>query len=188
MIRPAVALLVLTCLLLLARPAAVSKTAVVDEDAVTEANVQAVTLAIQDEIYDEGCQGYGADASAKSDGHSYQLPLYIQRSFNKNGLAWAIYKFLPMGEVLRGFAVDQTGVADLYGHPEWGFPPTEISYRTAYMNDDDLCQLKHDWIRTSFTLELQPSAERLREAEQRQKVRFEGDYRPHKRDCSFDWR
>lgn len=157
-------------------------------NSVTSADVQGLILAIQDETYDEGCQGYGFDASATHDDRSYQLPLYVDRSFNAQGIAWSIYKLLPIGEVLRAFGVDNDGLATIYGHPEWRFPPTELSYLTVYMNDDELAHLKHDWMRTSFTLELRPTAARLQEAASRQKMRLADGYRSHKRDCSFAWR
>ena len=151
-------------------------------------DVKAVTLAIEDEIYDEGCQGYGADASESiQDGH-YELPLYIKPSLNDQDLGSAIYKLLPVGEVLRTFSVDPNGLAVMYGHPEWNFPPTEPSYLTVYMKDEALCQSKHDWVRAKITLELAPSKDRLREAATRQRQRLGDRYRTHRRDCSFSWR
>lgn len=162
--------------------------AMTDKTTVTQADVQAVILAIQDETYDEGCEGYGFDASGDHDSHSYRLPLYVERSFNEQGLAWAIYKLLPLGEVLREFSIENSGLAGIYGHPQWNFPPTEPSYLTVYMDDDQLSQYKREWIRTTFSLELKPTAQRLREAAERQKIRRDGNYRPHKRDCSFSWR
>ncbi|MFZ3200971.1 MAG: hypothetical protein ACLQMT_06410 [Candidatus Acidiferrales bacterium] len=188
MIKPTAAFLLLTALLLPIRSTTVNKSEIGHSLPVTQADVQALILAIQDEIYDEGCQGYDADASEKGIDHSFQLPLYVQHSFNGSGLAWAIYKFLPEGEVLREFALNDHGLVYLGGHPEWHFPPTEPSHLTVYMDDDQLCQFKHEWIRTSFALELRPTAQRLHEAAERQKLRFGGDYRPHKHDCSFDWR
>lgn len=158
------------------------------ERTLADQDVKAVTLAIEDEIYDEGCQGYGADASAGIQNGSYALPLYIKPSFNDQDLGWAIYKLLPVGEVLRTFSVDSNGNAVIYGHPEWNFPPSEPSYLTVYMNDDDLCQSKHDWVRTKINLELAPSKERLRDAATRQQQRLGERYRTHKRDCSFSWR
>lgn len=155
---------------------------------VTTMDRSALVEAIQDEIYDEGCQGYGYDAAAIHSGRTYDLPLYIQPSFDGNGDSWAIYKLLPQGEVYRMFSVDQNGLASLYGHPEWRFPPTGPSYLTVYMDDNQLCQFKHDWIKSSFAVDLMPTSQRIREASQRQRIRLGKEYRPHKRDCSFDWR
>jgi hypothetical protein len=154
---------------------------------VTQTDVAALVLAIEDEIYDEGCQGYVHDIASTGKGNSYRLPVYVQPALNDQRLGWAIYKLRPMGEVLREFSVDH-GLSYLYGHPEWDFPPTEPSYLTVYMDDDQLCQFKHEWIRTSFTIELPPTEQRVREAAQRQQSRLGKDYRPHKRDCSFSWR
>lgn len=186
--RLAAAFLVLSGFLLFGQHTATPQKPAASENSVTSADVRALILAIQDEMYDEGCQGYGFDASATHDTRSYQLPLYVGRSFNAQGIAWSIYKFLPVGEVLRAFGVDNDGLATIYGHPEWRFPPTELSYLTVYMNDDELARLKHDWMRTSFTLELRPAAARLQEAASRQKMRLGDGYRSHKRDCSFAWR
>jgi hypothetical protein len=183
MSRLLLALLTVLCILLSPpMPASIQDKRVSDRD------MKALALAIEDEIYDEGCQGYGADASAGVQNESYELPLYIKPSLNDQDLGWAIYKFLPVGEVLRTFSVDSNGRVVVYGHPEWDFPPTESSYLTVYMNDDDLCQSKHDWVRTKFTIELMPSKERLREASARQKQRMGERYRAHKHDCSFSWR
>ena len=132
-------------------------------------------------------QGYGANASSGVRNGTYELPLYVKPSFNDQDTGWRS-QYLPVGEVLRMFSVEPNGVANIYGHPEWNFPPTEPSYLTVYMSDDDLCQSKHDWLRTKLVLELVPSKERLREATARQRLRMGERYRAHKRDCSFGWR
>lgn len=155
---------------------------------VTTSDQRAVVEAIQDEIYDEGCQTYGYDASRRSSDTEYELPVYVQPTFKNGGVSWAIYKLLPIGEVLRMFSVRPDGLVVLYGHPEWRFPPTEPSYLTEYMDDDDLCRLKHTWLRTSLKLELRPSKSILDEATARQKLRLGAKYRRHPADCSFSWR
>jgi hypothetical protein len=155
---------------------------------IAQPDIKALIQAIQDEIYDEGCQGYGFDASRHHGDNSYDLPLYVKPTFNSEKLYWAIYKLLPIGEVLREFAIGGDGLAAVSGHPQWRFPSTDPSYLTVYMDDDQLSQFKHDWMRTSFTLERSPSAQRLREARERQKKRFGSSYVIHKRDCSFSWR
>jgi hypothetical protein len=127
------------------------KTSLADQD------MTAVALAIEDEIYDEGCQSYGADASAGVHNGTYELPLYIKPIWNEQDLGWAIYELLPVGEVLRMFSDEPNGTAIIYGHPEWNFPSTEPSYLTVYMNDGDLCESKREWVTTKLTLELEPS-------------------------------
>ena len=156
--------------------------------AVTKPEIAALTLAIQDEMYDEGCEGYGYDASGVGHGTTYGLPLYVNPAWNQSGLSWAIYKLLPLGEVLRMFSIRSDGLAELDGHPEWNFPPTEPSYLTVYMDDDELCKVKHQWIRTTLTLDAKPSQTVVLQASKRQKLRFGDEYVKHKRDCSFAWR
>jgi hypothetical protein len=162
---------------------------------ITENDKKAVVQAIEDEIYDEGCQGYGFDAAESHSANRYQLRVYIDPDIdvsNEPGtvlqIGTVIYKFLPLGEVYRGFSIESNGSAIIYGHPEWRFPPTGPNYLTAYMDDDELCRLKHDWVRTNFELDTTPPVQRVRDAQQRQKIRFGEQYRNHRRDCSFNWR
>jgi hypothetical protein len=154
---------------------------------IAESEKKAVIQAIQDELYDEGCQGYGFDAAAEHGKGWYQLRAYVKPELDDDE-GEVIYKFLPLGEVIRTFSIEPNGLAILYGHPEWHFPPTSPNYLTVYMNDDVLCRLKHQWLKTSFTVELKPTRAQLREAADRQQIRLGSRYRAHKSDCSFDWR
>lgn len=153
---------------------------------------EAVILAIEDEIYDEGCEGYGFDAAATHHEKSYELPVYFEPSdkTKKSDVdeGSIIYRLLPIGEVEREYSVDLGGLATLYGHPEWNFPPTSPSRRTVFVDDDTLCQLKHDSVRAKFILGLPASPQRIRTAAARQRERMGEQYRAHKRDCSFGWR
>jgi len=165
------------------------------DERVTPIDAQAVTLAIQDEMYDEGCQGYVADLADEHQGeNTSRMHVYIQPALRTGtgavgkGEGWLIYKFRPLGEVFRLFWFKPGGLVMLGGHPEWNFPPTEPSYLTIYMDDDELCKFKREWLKVSFTIDLKPSQQRLREAIARQKIRWGSNYRPHKRDCSFGWR
>jgi hypothetical protein len=158
-----------------------------------DADRKAVILAIEDEIYDEGCEGYGFDAAATHDEKSYELPVYFEptvKKANESGLdeGSVIYRLLPIGEVEREYSVDLGVLATLYGHPEWNFPPTSPSQRAVFVDDNTLYQLKHDSVRATFTLDLSPSPQRVREAGARQRQRMGERYRAHKRDCSFGWR
>ena len=154
---------------------------------------KAIILAIEDEIYDEGCQGYGFDAAIAHDGKSYEMPVYFEptdgaKKESEGAEGSIIYRLLPIGEIQREYSIDHSGLATLYGHPEWNFPPTTSSLRTVFMDDDTLCQLKHDSVRARFTLDLSAVPERLRAAAARQRQRMGERYRAHKRDCSFSWR
>lgn len=55
-----------------------------------------------------------------------------------------------------------SGLATLSGHPEWNFPSTTASRRTVFLDDDTLCQLKHDSVQAKFSLSLPAIPERLR--------------------------
>ncbi len=135
-------------------------------------DISAVLLAIKDEIYAGGCAPAFADIG-KSVGQGekvHRINVYFEPSL-KQGLSSVIYKFWPFGEVKRMYWIDKAGLAHLAGHPDWGFPPTEPSYLTIYMGDRELIHVKSTWERVLLDIQLLPSAERIREAEQRQAKR-----------------
>ncbi|MHB8526709.1 MAG: hypothetical protein ACYDD2_11200 [Candidatus Acidiferrales bacterium] len=138
---------------------------------ISAVQVKALVQAIQDEIYADNLQANGYDAGMPAGKGAYRLQLYVQPAFNDQGLAWAIYKLMPYGEVLRMFWIGRDGTAFLYGKPADQFPPTGPSYLTAYMDDGELLRAKQTWTRTYFPIDLRPSAEDLREAKERQKKR-----------------
>lgn len=152
---------------------------------VTDAVKQAVVQAIQGEIYDYGCESDGFDAADESGKDWYQLRAYLTPSLDSNNGGEVIHKFMPLGEVIRLFSIESDGSAILYGHPEWHFPPTSPNFLTVYMDDDQLCQHKHDWLRVNYRVELKPSALLIRQAEERQRKRLGAAYQPHRRDCSL---
>lgn len=164
---------------------------------VTQTEIQAVVRAVQDEMYDEGCQGYSGDeADQHLDSNTAKLHVYIQpylridKKYNdpEKGVGWAIYKYRPFGEVYREFWFTEDGLVRLGGHPQWGFPATDPSMLTIYMEDGLVCKFKSEWIRANYQVELDPSALTLSDAQEREKRRFGDNYVKHKRDCSFSWR
>lgn len=138
---------------------------------VTERDARAVILAIQDEIYAGGYQGRVLDVGRKVGPDEYSLRVYVEPTFHKTGVAWVIYKFMPYGEVYRMFDINDNGLAVLYGKPRDGFPSTQPSYLTVYMDDDELCGFKHDWRKYEFEISIVPSEKRVQEAVARQKAR-----------------
>jgi hypothetical protein len=94
---------------------------------VTESIKNAITQAIQDELYDYGCQSYGFDAPAEGGDDWYQLRAYVKPELDDNQ-GEVIYKFMPLGEVTRVFSVEENGLVVLYGHPEWNFPADEFEF------------------------------------------------------------
>jgi hypothetical protein len=138
---------------------------------VTEPDVKALIEAIEDEIYDYGYEGWTVDVSKHLADQRYQLNAYVKPVFNDQNLGWVIYKLMPDGEVLRMFSFRTDHLAVLDGNPEEGFRPTQPSYLTVFMDDDDLCQAKREWIKITFEIQLHPSQDRLRQAAERQKRR-----------------
>lgn len=148
---------------------------------VTSSDVQAVAQTIEDEIYDYGYERYGFDYVGKQTAQGMtSIRVYIEPTLRTGpdlgeigkGLGHVIYKYMPFGEVCRLFWFDKKGLAILGGNPELGFPPENPNYLTVYMDDDELCHDKATWLKASFIIRLHPSAERLREAAERQKKRI----------------
>ena len=142
----------------------------------------------EDEIYDEGCEGYGFDAAITHNEKSYELPMNPQSkrtniNINEGSI---IYRLLPIGEVEREYSVDLDGLAQhvLWPPPKWNFPPTSPSRRTVFVDDDTLCQLKNDSVQAKFTLGFRCSPPRLRAASARQRKRMGERYREHKQEIA----
>jgi hypothetical protein len=126
-----------------------------------------IIQAIQDEIDDYGYEGWGWDAADKIEGNTYQLHVYIEpRTENYSGRV--IYKLMPYGEVLRFYAVQKNGLVRLDDNPELGFGAERADRLTLYLDDDEVLQFKRTWQRTSFSIELNPSKELLRQGAERQ--------------------
>ena len=137
----------------------------------TTANEEAVEQAIVDEIYAHRLQGYVADVGKQKSGSIYELNAYFKPTLTDNRTGWIIYKLMPYGQVLRMFSLQTDGVAVLYGKLENRFPPTEPSYLTVYMDDEQLCQFEREALKAHFDVALNPSADRVEQALARQKQR-----------------
>ncbi len=132
---------------------------------------RAVVQAIVDEMYVNNLQGYGFDVGKQNSDSTYELTAYFKPTLRSDRVGWIIHKLMPYGEVLRLFSLRDDGVAVLYGKLRDRFPPTQPSYLTVYMDDEELCQSKKNWSREHFTVELKPSADRIAEARTRQEKR-----------------
>ncbi|MGC1106972.1 MAG: hypothetical protein WA876_10565 [Candidatus Acidiferrales bacterium] len=159
---------------------AVPASSVQGERQITTAQINAVTQAIEDEIYDFDYQnwdfGYIGETIAPDE---QQIRVYIsplEKDVNLGGpqkfIGYIIYKYMPFGEVLRLFWFTKGGLVVLGGNPEFGFPPSRPNYLTVYMDDDELCRDKQTWLKANFIIQLHPGAPRLREAAERQKERI----------------
>jgi hypothetical protein len=144
---------------------------------VSDSQVKAVIQAVEDEIYDYGYQKQfyqmGKDVGTSPNAPRSRIRIYIEPEVDaEDGGARVIYKLMPHGEVLRDFVIRKDGLVVLSGNPQNGFPPTqEASTKTVYMDDDEVCQMKHDWLKEFFVVDDSPSPERIQEAAQRQKAR-----------------
>jgi NTF2 fold immunity protein len=157
-----------------------------------EAEVKAVIEAVEDEIYDYGYErGYYEIGNNLGTSLHWRgrLPIYISPEV-EDGEGEVIYKLMPYGEVFRAFEVEDDDSVILYGNPQNGFPPTqESSTKTVYMDDDEVCQMKHKWLRRSFEVDDSPTPEMRQEAVRRQKLRTgfsDWEYAPSKNDILFD--
>jgi hypothetical protein len=122
-------------------------------------------------MYDEGCQGWVFDVADSHDGDTMHMHVYIRHELRTDqttgevgkGEGWLIYKFRPLGEVFR--LLVQAGRAR---HARWSprmeLSPNRAFHLTIYMSDDELCKFKHEWLKVSFTVDLKPSRQCLREA------------------------
>jgi hypothetical protein len=137
----------------------------------SQAGEKAVVQAILDEMYVNNLQPYVIDVGKELSRSEYQLNIYFKPDLNKDNMGWVIYKLMPYGQVYRMFSIRSNGIAILYGKLRDHFPPTQPSYLTVYMDDDELCHVEQDWQKGHFTVQLKPSPDRIAEARARQQKR-----------------
>jgi hypothetical protein len=153
---------------------------------ITDKEAKAISLAIEDEVYDRGYQKRFYMVGPETSRGITQLPLYI-RPMLKDGEGLVIYILMPLGEVIRGFHFTKDGLVVLEGDPDGGFPPTDPDMLTIYVDDDDICRWKHTWKKYHFEIIDSPPPERINEAGTRQKQRVGYSYRemPNKEQRRF---
>jgi hypothetical protein len=157
---------------------------VLSETSVSATVEHAVIQAIEDEIYDWGCQNSVDLVAHEISRDKYQLSVYINPNIH-NGRGEVIYKFMPIGELYRSFFPEADGLIQLDNDPGIGFGPERPSYNTLFMDDDDLCRFKHDWLKRFFIIEGHPGRERIAQARLRQKSRLGDHYHPHPKPCDL---
>ena len=142
----------------------------------TQSETKALVQAVQDEIYDREYQGHffpeGGPVGDLISESRTRVVLYVNPAL-EDGEGQAIYKLMPYGEVLRLFHV-HGGMIVLDGDPELGFPASQPNRRTVYLKDSVVDRMKHEWVKSSFEVELSPSPETVQEAVRRQKQRNDG--------------
>jgi hypothetical protein len=141
---------------------------------VRETEMTAVIEAIQDEIYDLKLEKEYFDVGPGATGNRDQvvLNIYFQPDVLDDSRSWVIYKLMPEGEILRMYEIGRSGRIYLNLKPG-EFRITQPSYPTVFMDDDELCKLKHDWIRRKFTVETNPDPKLVATARERQKARMQ---------------
>lgn len=141
----------------------------------TQAEIKALVQAVQDEIYDREYQGYffpeGGPVGDLISVSRVRVPLYIDPVID-NGEGEVVYKLMPYGEVLRLFRVRDDGMIVLDGDPELGFPASQPNRKTVYLRDADVDRMKHEWVKSSFEIDLSPAPETIQDVIRRQKQRI----------------
>lgn len=142
---------------------------------VTDVQVNAIILAIQDEIYADGyASSYEWLANGFEAGGPDHVPLYVKPTWDDNGMTWVIYRLLPLGEVRRGvWPVGDGTRMKLSSDPKAGFDPAWYSAAapTAYLNEDGILRDKRTWRRLSFAIDPRPDSDVVRDAARRQAAR-----------------
>lgn len=141
---------------------------------ITESEVAEVIQAVQDEIYDYGYERdyYQLGQNLATPQHWIaRMPIYIDPAVDEHG-GEAIYKYMHLTqEVYRLFTLEDHGLVALDLDPELGFPPTQANTKTIYMGDDEVCRMKHDWLRRTFVVDTSPSLDVVKAAARRQVLR-----------------
>jgi hypothetical protein len=127
--------------------------------------------AVEDEIYDYNLQEKFRSVGKAVGSDEFQIPLFVTDD-SKGSSYYVIYRLMPYGEMYRLVNIGDDGLARLFRNPRSGFPPDAPATPTVYYDDDHICQLKHDAIKLWFTVNMNPSEERLMEAIQGQKNRY----------------
>src|SRR5690348_800706 len=134
---------------------------------IKDSEVAAVIQAVQDEIYDYGFEDdypqVGGNLARRGSARISCMPIYIDPTV-KNGEGRAIYYSAHYGEVFREFFIRKDGIAVLDGDPGLGFPPTQPSHRTAYMDGTSVRRMKRDWLKRFFRIDTSPSSGTIRAA------------------------
>lgn len=143
----------------------------------TPSETKALVQAVQDEIYDREYQGYffpeGGPVGDLISESRTRVPLYVDPLIEA-GEGEAVYKLMPYGEVVRLFHVHDDGTIVLDGDPELGFPASQPNRKTVYLSDSAVDRIKHEWVKSSFEIDLSPRPETIQDVVRRQKQRTGG--------------
>jgi len=121
----------------------------------TAADRAAVVQAIEDEIYDWGCQKHVEFVGKEVRHETYELRVYISPNL-EDGQGEVIYKFMPFGEIHRLFWIGKSGLVYLEDTPAQGFGPERPAPKTVFMDDDEIWKDKRDWVKATFVIQYHP--------------------------------
>jgi len=121
----------------------------------TEAQITALTSAIVDEIYVYDLAKEYADIGVSESNDIQKVTIFIMPK-TSNNVIQVIYPLMPLGEIIRMFFLSER-LASPHLTPDSNFPPTQPSFRTVYMDNDELCRLKQTWIRRTISIKLTPT-------------------------------
>lgn len=145
-----------------------------EEEPLTEAETHAVVQAVQDEIYDYGFEEdyerAGENTAGSSSKWIRRMRMYIAPE-TENGGGEIIYDLKHYGEVYRLFTIRKDGLAILDGDPQLGFPPTQRSRKTEYLDSSEVRQMKRNWIERHYEVNTSPSISVVRDSAHRQELR-----------------
>jgi hypothetical protein len=127
-----------------------------------------VILAIEDEVYDYSEEKAFGVATNDSPVKAATLALYVNPHLTSDGRGEVIYKYLPFGEVIRDLYIRPDGLVVLGGNPRIGFPVTQPSHLTQFMDGRELRQDKSRWLHGEFTILLHPPKKLVLQAAERQ--------------------
>lgn len=131
--------------------------------------------AICDEIYDYGyySEFYQIGDNVGTPQHWVaRVRIYIDPMYNSaDQYGQVLYKLMPYGQIYRLFNIEKVGKLTLDGNPQSRFPITQPSHQTVYMDEEEVRQYEQEWMKSSFTIDTEPSTEVIRNSAQRQKLR-----------------
>lgn len=141
----------------------------------TPVEVAKLKEAINDEIYDYGYyrEFYQIGNNTGTPEHWIaSVRIYINPVYNATDhYGEIIYKLMPYGQIYRLFYIGKDGDVALDGNPDSGFPITQPSHRTVFMDEEEVRHLEQTWMKSFFVVDTSPTAEMIRNAARRQRHR-----------------
>jgi len=137
----------------------------------TDAQKNALTSAIEDEIYDYKLELNFADVGKRLQNGTVEVPLFLTQDSTASAYH-LIYRLMPYGEMYRLATVTPDGMVHLFRNPKVGFPPDAPATLTVYYDDDAICAAKQKALKLYFVIELTPTKQRLHEAIKGQQQRY----------------